>query len=1011
MTPPIPSLASLSPAPVIACLAGLATSLLLHHALLGAPTTSANPDYQIHAFTSEDGLRTDSILGLAQDTDGYLWCATTVGIARFDGVRFVLFDRVRTPGLHTRSMQTVQADRTGTIWVTDARDHLLRGRNGQLEPVSILEDDHQAAQIHPFVSEDAAGNRWVRTKGGATWSFSAGDRGGLPTRSSSPVPLPWPGSGPDWYLLPAGSPGTFSFGIAASNGIAPRTAVDDVGTFVNPTTFPRRAGGHWFLEGKGPDRSMRALLPDGSISRPRRVPPLPDDRLTSLVEDAAGNIWAGTAEAGVVRIAPDDTLTTLTLQPGIAARYIRQLLVDREDNIWVATDGAGLARITPRRFHVLGRESGISSEIIYSVAVTPDDRLWVATHGGGLCRQDANRFRPVADIDAFTWAIHAVSDEELWIGDLMNGLCHLKGGRVHQRVAGTTISALCEDPRGGGWAGGHTLYRWQQDTVTRVQEWQVPSTITSLVCNNSGRLFVGTATAGLWRTEGPLFAQVPLSRNIDADEIQALHLDPDHSLWIGTTGDGLYRLHADSVTHVSTAHGLPDPAILGIARDTLGNLWCTSVSGIIRIQGQSLDAFCDGRSTSITAHLFDRQDGLVSSQGTASSQPKIARSRNGRLWFATMHGVATCDPAQLPTNPRPPSVIVEEVLVDQTLHTMAASDHNTLVVPAGTGQIEVRFTATSLTAPSRVRFRHRLSTRSAGWSPPSTLRSHSFSAPPPGTYRFQVSASNNDGLWNPAGTTLLLIVQPHFWQTLAFRIAAGAALVAAAGLVVRQWSLRRLRRELAQFEQQQAITLERARIARDMHDEVGSALTHLTLIASPATLSEPAECRLDQVARLATDIVRKLDELVWAVNPRHDTANSLIDYLCRHAEESLRPAGIRTRFSIPHSLPPLPIPAEHRHQLFLAFKEALTNIIRHAHATEVHFSATTDPGGLHLVLRDDGHGLRKDADAASTTGDGLQNIQERLRSIGGTALHAWGPGNRGFIVEFHLPLPAPTKGS
>ncbi len=268
-----------------------------------------------------------------------------------------------------------------------------------------------------------------------------------------------------------------------------------------------------------------------------------------------------------------------------------------------------------------------------------------------------------------------------------------------------------------------------------------------------------------------------------------------------------------------------------------------------------------------------------------------------------------------------------------------------------------------------------------------------------------MTACNNDGLWNEEGTALGFVVMPFFWQTLWFRCVTGGGALALSSWAVRWVSLRKVRRRLAQLERQQAVDRERSRIARDMHDEVGSALTQLTLVSSPVdgedTAAGSARTRLAQVAELSHEIVGKLDELVWTVNPRHDTTTGLVDYLSRHAEEALRRGGVQVRYDIAAGLAAEPVPADRRHQLFLAFKEAVNNVLKHAGATEVRLQVRTQSGCLRIAIEDDGRGF---GPLPATTGqDGLQNMRERLESIGGTCVV--GPAAAGGTrVEFSLPM-------
>lgn len=300
-----------------------------------------------------------------------------------------------------------------------------------------------------------------------------------------------------------------------------------------------------------------------------------------------------------------------------------------------------------------------------------------------------------------------------------------------------------------------------------------------------------------------------------------------------------------------------------------------------------------------------------------------------------------------------------------------------------------------------------------------TVRQVNYSYVPPGRYTFRVIACNNDGVWNETGAHLAFVVQPHFWQTLGFRIALGTlALIVVAGGV---WfeTRRRLHRKLERAERQRAIERERARIAKDIHDDLGASLTRITMLCQTARadLHRPDQAAedLDRIYGTARELTRALDEIVWAVNPHHDTLDSLANYLGRFAQDYLRVAGLRCRLDIPVHLPPWPLTAEVRHNLFLAFKEALNNVLKHAAATEVRLTLALAPDSFRLTVEDDGRGfvpaeVSPDSVAEPDrvgAGNGLANMRRRLEEIRGRCeIHSQpGAGTRVVFVVEQRPHP------
>jgi signal transduction histidine kinase len=280
---------------------------------------------------------------------------------------------------------------------------------------------------------------------------------------------------------------------------------------------------------------------------------------------------------------------------------------------------------------------------------------------------------------------------------------------------------------------------------------------------------------------------------------------------------------------------------------------------------------------------------------------------------------------------------------------------------------------------------------------------------PPGDYTFHVRACNSDGIWNQAGASFAFTVLPHFWQTWLFRFAVvllGIVMIVGIVLAVTR---RRMRRKLEAMHREQAIERERTRIAKDIHDHLGANLTRISLLSQSAhgelSNTVQAAAQLDRIYDTSRELTRSMDEIVWAINPQHDTLDSLASYLGNFAQEYLVPLNIRCRLEIPLQLPHWPITAEARHNIFLAFKEALHNVVKHSGATEVSILLATDDAGFTLVVRDNGHGF----DPSSVTtrpghGNGLKNMTQRLEKIGGRCDILSRPG-AGTEIKFPVSIP------
>jgi len=338
------------------------------------------------------------------------------------------------------------------------------------------------------------------------------------------------------------------------------------------------------------------------------------------------------------------------------------------------------------------------------------------------------------------------------------------------------------------------------------------------------------------------------------------------------------------------------------------------------------------------------------------------------------------------------------------LHSPAA----VLPLSSGHRKVEFEFAALSFASPENVQFRYRLDNFDDKWIEAGTRRSATYPRLPAGNYAFHVVACNNAGVWSQTGATLSLSVSPFFWQTWWFRALTTAIFIAGVIAIVRYATFRRLRERMRRMKQEASLHMERARIARDMHDEVGAKLTRLSLLSemagSHSGLTPTANAEVKEISETARETILAFDEILWAVNPRNDTLADLINYLCRHGEEFFEGSPTQCVFDFPTVIPPVMLPTDVRHQVFLAAKEVLNNVLKHAKASKVSIQLILHPGAFELVIHDDGCGFDPGVPSKRVGGgSGLFNIQERIRGISGHFECTIQPG-QGTRISFHVPI-------
>ncbi|HWX22035.1 MAG TPA: ATP-binding protein [Candidatus Binatia bacterium] len=296
---------------------------------------------------------------------------------------------------------------------------------------------------------------------------------------------------------------------------------------------------------------------------------------------------------------------------------------------------------------------------------------------------------------------------------------------------------------------------------------------------------------------------------------------------------------------------------------------------------------------------------------------------------------------------------------------------------------------------------------SIGWG---GTRTATYTYLAPGTYHFRVRAVTETGEWTGEAASLLISCPPPFWKRSWF---LGSSLAVAVGVLVmgvRHATSRKMEARLEMVERQRALERERARIARDLHDDLGASLTQIALLSelAKADLAHPeqATAHLNQIFTKTGVLARQLNEIVWAVNPANDTLEHFTSHICKFAQDYLSLAGIRCRLDFPESVPGYPMLSPERHNLFLTAKEALHNVVKHAQAGQVWLRLKLAPGALTLLIEDDGKGWDADTLAGSLdhpTGDGLSNMQKRMEQLGGRFAQQSKPGS-GTSVRLELPL-------
>ncbi|MCU0660921.1 MAG: ATP-binding protein [Myxococcota bacterium] len=795
----------------------LAALLLCEHAY-GLDPKREFYQYVYRNWSLDQGLPQSSVFAVKQGPDGYLWLATAEGLARFDGVRFQVFDTSNTPALKSNMITTLELDSHGALWLGTRSGGLTRYADGVFETYG-----KEQGLLSPSVSailEDARGRLWVGTLGSGLF-LREGDlfvsQPKPPERVFEDVYDLLEDSAQRLWV--ASGDGVYSF--TADHGVAQDFEVlRGLSSDKARVVFEDSRGAYWIgtYEG-GLNRLSHGFIehfgePDGLVAK----------RFFSIFEDSRGSVWIGSAGKGLYRY-QGGKFSVFSTVDGLADDSVRGIFEDKESNLWVGTYGGGVAQLRDGKFTPLNTRAGLSHDYAFAMCEDKGGTVWIGTYGGGLNRWRNGVFsrQPLDTPEPLRIGDLVCSPKgEVWVGTYGSGVYLVRGdesvpfpGREHLPQMNTAALHLDRDNRlyvGSNDAGVFIL---QGDSVTQVDKGDgLPSNYVRVITQEaSGDIWFGTE-GGLVRFRDKPLSTFTTANGLLSDLIYSLFPDPDGSLWIGTYGGGLSRLKDNKIKSVAKRHGLFDDVVYTIFDDHLGKLWMTSNRGIFTVERRELEAFFAGQISEVHSKSYGTSDGLKSSECNGGFQPSSCRRKDGSVLFPTLAGVVSIDPSAIALNTQPPPVKIEAVVADDQSH----HPDRDLLLAASTRRVEFRYTALSFVASEKVRFKYRLDGFDPDWIEAQDRRVAYYTNLGPGKYRFRVIAANSDGLWNEQGASFSFAKQKHFYETIWFRLLALAALALLISLVfvarVRQIKKRNLELEKLVEERTRKLEIAHQKIVR-----------------------------------------------------------------------------------------------------------------------------------------------------------------------------------------------------
>ncbi len=959
-------------------------------ALLGAASLiTVSAQYRFDHWTADNGLPQNSVRDIVQTRDGYLWIATFDGLVRFDGVRFTVFNKSNAPGLPGNRFIYLHEDRQGDLWAVLENGEIVRRHQGRF---SMYTAQGMPEGI-PLLGEDEQGNVVLysykllhRVQGlyseaefiAHTWRWSA-------DRFQPAEDLRAVYSGP---RLPFAENLTVNFlrVIAGEVWLAtPEGAI----------RFRKGGSAQVYSEQTGlPGKQPRLILSQQGI---RQV----------VTRDATGRLWLTELQSMQSQLLSQQEPEGFKSGAGFA---------DSEGNYWFDTKGNGLFRARRQTITPLGKAQGLSNSEVYPLLESRDGSLWIGTTGAGLFQFKDGTLRAYPPTqkksDDFQGITHSLYEDRA--GQLyVNGSWRLVEQRfVTEAWAKTLLSigvnanwTMCQEPTGAYWVGTDKgVMRIKNGSLTHL-------TTKDGLAGNDTKVIIEDGQGGLWlgsyggvtHYRDGKFTAWTEKDGLPGNTVRALKLDSDGTLWIGTYDSGLGRFKDGRFTRYTTKDGLFDNGVFQILEDDFGWCWMSSNRGLYRVRKQELNDFAEGKIQAINCLAYNKSDGMPSTECNGGRWPAGIKTRDGKLWFPTMEGVAIVDPANVKANSQPPPVVLEEMRINnqpvanEVWQSSILNPQPSISILPGQDNFEIAYTALSYINSENMRFKYKLEGADADWVDAGTRRTAYFSHLAPGAYTFRVIAANADGVWNQEGARLRIQIVPPFYGTWWFLTLSGLAIAGVAFAAIRYRVRQAEARAAAQqefsrqlMESQEA---ERKRIAAELHDSLGQQLLVIKNWAmiglhSANGAAQPHE-PLTEISTTASQAIDEVRQVVYDLRPYQLDKIGLANTLHFMIEKVGAAAGleIQTEFGAIDEL----FPPNEQVTLYRIVQECVNNIVKHAQATTARVAITPHGETVRMLIEDNGRGFAVAQRQGS--GFGLQGLHERVRILKGEMTIDSAPGN------------------
>lgn len=913
------------------------------------------------SYSIELGLSESVAHTMVQDTKGYIWVGTGYGLNRFDGQRFKQY--YEEDGLSNNRVNSLHQDGRGRIWVgTDTGISIFE--SDTLYTPGYLEIFNRYAITAIFI--DSNQNAWIGTDGNGIWMAnsdesveSIDEKYGLPVERVRAIDESDDGSiwiGSREGLAKIGHDGEIDF--YASRFEAPELRIRDLDAdSTGRIWIATRTGLVQFFEGE--------FIVFGEESS------LGDERIQSVTVESENRIWLGT-ESGV-SLFDGENFQNYTREDGLPASIIYDTLKDREGNIWFGTLGGGISMYIGDYFRSFDIDNGLTNNVITGFGEDSGGNIWMATYGGGVLRYNGESFDVFTEIDGLTdnkvYSIKEDSDGRIWIGN-SGGLNIYENGKL------TLFDGI----------------NYPLESVRRVFE-----------DPERDEIWIATYNDGVFRYNEEGYIRYHAGNGLLNNTVMDIKKASDGEIWLATYG-GVSVFDGDGFRHITIADGLPSNGVIHIFKDDINRTWLSTFNGVAILEEGRIIRLPESENSEIISYftiqdrdgryyigtnqglykvdpenlvtstdpinrlkafrLYNKNQGLISNELNAGGS---LLASDGSIWLGSVEGVSQFLPENVRQSSTPPGIEFEEIMASGSMlqsgeHVVLKNDQNFL---------QFSFKGLSFEAPDQVVYEYRMTGLDQGWqiTRDSQIRYPSLS---PGDYEFQVRSYNADGIPSARLSEFSFEILYPFYMRWWFLILVAMLLMAFGFFLYRYFGIRK----------QVDIERMRVQIASDLHDDVGSSLTEIALqtdLLQAGPGSEEIKKTMKQLGEQSRKIVGSLDDIVWSIDSRNDTAGDLTDRMQDYVNQVLSQKDIEVHYEFDDLKMQEKLPVDVKENVYLIFKESVNNISKHSNATKVTIRFAFSGKHYELTIRDNGslsqNGSRK-------SGQGLRNMRMRAERIG-----------------------------